>query len=83
MARMLRAACVLAVATAFTPLTQRRAPSRRLAEDGGKQSLADSIAALSKGALSREELESAVKAEETAAGAGAEMSSCVDAALRG
>ena len=37
--------------------------------DGPKRSLADAISAFSKGALSREELEGAVKAEEAAAAA--------------
>ena len=63
----------LAATNAFMLSTPARRQTQLLAgpEDGSgpKRSLADAISAFSKGALSREELEGAVKAEEAAAAA--------------
>ena len=60
---------LLSATKAFISVSPARRPAStllRAEEDGGgpKRSLADAISAFSKGALSREELEGAVKAEE-------------------
>ena len=65
---------LLSATKAFISVSPARWPAStllRAEEDAGgpKRSLADAISAFSKGALSREELEGAVKAEEAAAAA--------------
>ena len=73
----MRPALLLVGLTASSAFISLSAPARRQNQlraapggDGGpKRSLADAISAFSKGALSRDELEGAVKAEEAAAAA--------------
>ena len=73
--------CVSAWVAPVQRLRRRGGVAVRSSEDGGgKKSLADAIAAFSKGKISRDELESAVRSEEAAAAAQLERERAAKAA---